>query len=189
MKEAASKQPKSGPVQVDLSEPAVHQLWDTVMRVVNLAAEKMLPFLKRFGIEEGNGLSLSPFATKIESVGQLLQLFTGYFDPPKRDCRGLTGVCSADADDENSEEIEECDAEDGNVCVDDTQLSLLALDGLLNDISAAEATAGTDEDDGDDALIAIDDGDNEKESAAVVECMFDRADKSNWFGMKLACRS
>ena len=56
---------EGGPGHIDLNEPAAQQLWDSVRHVTNRATEKMLPFLKKFGFVEGNGLS--PFATMIET--------------------------------------------------------------------------------------------------------------------------
>jgi hypothetical protein len=64
-------------VHVDLNEPAVHQFWDSVRRVMNVAMERMLPFMKKVGIVEGNGLS--PFATTIETPKHLLKLLIHYF--------------------------------------------------------------------------------------------------------------
>jgi hypothetical protein len=59
---------------------------------MNLATEKMLPFLKKFGIVEGNGLS--PFATMIETPEQLLKLLVQYIEALLCDTQG-TGVADA----------------------------------------------------------------------------------------------
>lgn len=53
-----------GPVHIDLNKPAVHQLWDTVYGIISFGTKLMVPFLKVFGSDEGNGLS--PFAVDIK---------------------------------------------------------------------------------------------------------------------------
>jgi hypothetical protein len=78
--ESAKASSACGPVAVDLNEPAVHQLWDAVKRIMNVACEMMLPLLKKFEVEEGNGLS--PFAKDIATQEQLLQLLMAFFQPP-----------------------------------------------------------------------------------------------------------
>lgn len=55
----------SGPIDVDLTKPAVDQLWDTVQGILSFGTNLMRPFLKIFGSEVGNGLS--PFAVEIET--------------------------------------------------------------------------------------------------------------------------
>jgi hypothetical protein len=57
----------SGPVDVDLTKPAVHQLWSTVQGILSFGTSLMRPFLQVFGSEDGNGLS--PFAVDIETPG------------------------------------------------------------------------------------------------------------------------
>ena len=57
----------SGPIDVDLTKPAVDQLWDTVQGILLFGTNLMRPFLKIFGSEVGNGLS--PFAVDIETPG------------------------------------------------------------------------------------------------------------------------
>ena len=52
-----------GLVHVDLTRPAVDQLWTEVKGIVSFCVSLMTPFLKSFGVEEGNGLS--PFAVHI----------------------------------------------------------------------------------------------------------------------------
>ena len=56
LKEAAKIPPSAGPIDVDDSIPAVDQLWDQVNGVINACNAWINPFLKKFGIEEGNGL-------------------------------------------------------------------------------------------------------------------------------------
>ena len=55
----------SHPIDVDLTKPAVDQLWDTVQGILSFGTNLMRPFLNIiFGSEVGN--SLSPFAVDIE---------------------------------------------------------------------------------------------------------------------------
>ena len=61
LKTASAKQPPSGPVEVDLEDVAVTQVWAEVQRVIVTVNRIMKPFLKLFGVEGGNGLS--PFVT------------------------------------------------------------------------------------------------------------------------------
>ena len=62
----------SGPINVDLTEPAVDQLWSTVKGIISYATRIMKPFLKLFGSEAGNGLS--PFAVDIATQGYVLSI-------------------------------------------------------------------------------------------------------------------
>ena len=55
VKEVSTKMPKGGPIEVDLSSPAVNQLWDNVRRIMNTTSSALRPFLKLFGVVEGNG--------------------------------------------------------------------------------------------------------------------------------------
>jgi hypothetical protein len=61
-----SKHPLAGPVDVDLSKPAVTQLWNEVSEVINTVNEVCRPLLEKFGIVEGNGLS--PFAVDMHKL-------------------------------------------------------------------------------------------------------------------------
>ena len=67
MKKGSSTQ---GPVDVDLSKPAVDQLWSTVKGIISFGNSIMKPFLKLFGSEMGNGLS--PFAVDIATAGYVI---------------------------------------------------------------------------------------------------------------------
>ena len=60
----------SGPVHVDLNKPAVGKLWDGVSRLIQAATAWMVPFLKLFGVKEGNGLS--PFSVNTKTTGDLV---------------------------------------------------------------------------------------------------------------------
>ncbi len=63
----------SGPIDIDLTKPAVDQLWDTVQGILSFGTNLMQPFLKVFGSEVGNGLS--PFAVDIETPGFVKERF------------------------------------------------------------------------------------------------------------------
>ena len=84
-----------GPVDVDLDKPAVNQLWDEVFDVIEMAREKMIPFLKLFGVEKGNGLS--PLAVKIDTPADLSELITQFLKPPKNDSWVKKRVPNGDA--------------------------------------------------------------------------------------------
>ena len=85
-----------GPVDVDLKEAAVHQLWNDVKGVIDQGISLMAPFLRLFGIVEGNGLS--PFMSKIESPSDLQKLVLAYFASH----HGLSGVTRDNSRGENT---------------------------------------------------------------------------------------
>eukprot|EP00956_Cyclotella_meneghiniana_P011701 scaffold16470_cov61-Cyclotella_meneghiniana.AAC.12 len=111
VKEASAKMPKGGPIEVDLSSPAVNQLWDNVRRIMNTTSSKLRPFLKLFGVVEGNGLTV--FASHIETTDQLLQMVKDYFKPPKRDLRGFPSITEVT----NMEDVE-TNSDDDDVAED-----------------------------------------------------------------------
>ena len=74
---AQARDEQCGPVDVDPSKEIVHQLWTDVKGVIEQGVTIMMPFLKKFGVIEGNGLS--PFATKIETPSDLHKLIVAYF--------------------------------------------------------------------------------------------------------------
>jgi hypothetical protein len=88
--QAGSDGVSGGPVEIDLDEPAVDQLWEEVKGVIEVANSWMIPFLGMFGVVEGNGLS--PFATSIDSPSDLRSMLNQFFRPPKRDTRGNTSM-------------------------------------------------------------------------------------------------
>ena len=47
-----------GPTTVDFNRPAVDQLWNNVSAVIAYGKNLMVPFLKLFGVEEGNACHL-----------------------------------------------------------------------------------------------------------------------------------
>ncbi len=54
-------------IDVDITKPAVDQLWNTIKGIISFGTRIMQTFLKLFGSEVGNGLS--PFAVDIETPG------------------------------------------------------------------------------------------------------------------------
>lgn len=97
VKVASSRMPKGGQMEVDLTNPAVYHIWDNVRYIMNVASAKMHPFLKLFGIVDGNGLS--PFAANIETTN-LLIMVKKFFKPPKHDLHGFGATNdSAEVDD------------------------------------------------------------------------------------------
>ena len=65
--------PLVGPVEVDLDDIAVTQLWDDVASVIRSVNRFMKPFLKLFGVTEGNGLS--PLAVDVKIPQDLAKPF------------------------------------------------------------------------------------------------------------------
>lgn len=59
------KHSTGGPIDVDLSKPAQSISWNTVEGIILFGSRIMLPFLKLFGSEDGNGVS--PFAMNIDT--------------------------------------------------------------------------------------------------------------------------
>eukprot|EP00957_Ditylum_brightwellii_P177655 13531902-Ditylum_brightwellii.AAC.1 len=85
LKAASSKLPPSGPIDVDTDIPAVTQLWPGLNNVIYTVKNAMKPFLKLFGVEEGN--DLSPFAVDINSPHERIKCIQNFFKTPKRDGR------------------------------------------------------------------------------------------------------
>jgi hypothetical protein len=71
----------SGPIDVNVTMPAIDQLWEIVKDVLDMSNEIMLPFLKLFGVVDGNGLS--PFTTTIDSPRELQDMITDCSNHPK----------------------------------------------------------------------------------------------------------
>ena len=65
--------------------PAVTQLWSEFSKIVKTTNDVMLPFLKLFGVEEGNGIS--PFARTFETPSDLIDVINKFFQPPPSDAR------------------------------------------------------------------------------------------------------
>ena len=75
----------AGPVEVDLHMPAVTQLWSEFRKNAKTTNDVMLPFLKLFGVEEGNGVS--PFARTFDTPSDLIAVLNKFFQPPPSDPR------------------------------------------------------------------------------------------------------
>ena len=99
-------------MDVDLDEKAVDQLWSEVKGVMEVALAWMKPFLKLFGVEEGNGLS--PFAVGIDSPSDLVAMIEQFFRRPKADPRGK-GTVIGDVDDDEDPDAEENNADDKGI--------------------------------------------------------------------------
>lgn len=103
--EASEMNANCGPVHVDLQKPAVDQLWSVVQGQIKSVNQKMKPFLKIFGVEEGNGLS--PFACDITSPRHLHDLTVEFFKaPPKKDNTGENK--DKGEDDDKEEDVGGC---------------------------------------------------------------------------------
>jgi hypothetical protein len=75
----------SGTVHVETQNPTVDQLWSVVQGQLKEANQMMKPFLKLFGVKEGNGLS--PFLCDITSQNHLQNLLVDLFRPPPKDIK------------------------------------------------------------------------------------------------------
>lgn len=141
VKEASTKMPKGGPIEVDLSSPAVNQLWDSVRRIMNTTSSALRPFLKLLGVVEGNGLT--PFASHIETTNQLLKMVKDYFKPPKRDLRGFTSINEVT----NMEDVEtfsdDDDGDEVNANVNVREVPHDVLVSFMQDIAETEAIIST----------------------------------------------
>jgi hypothetical protein len=141
VKEASAKMPKGGPIEVDLSSSAVNQLWDNVRRIMNTTSSKLRPFLKLFGVVEGNGLTA--FASHIETTDQLLQMVKDYFKPPKRDLRGISSITEvANMEDvETNSDDDDVDEVNGNAGRREVPHGVLVA--FMQDIAETEAMIST----------------------------------------------
>jgi len=154
-----------GPVHVDNDKPAVDQLWDEVKGVIEVVNSWMLPFLKVFGVEEGNGLS--PFAVAIEKPSDLLALVEQFFKPPKRDKRGNSTLDDDDvAEDVDLLEEEDLVEEVSQASNGVNSLPVGVLEHHVNGIrqSASDESIDDDlilDDDEDDATTATEEASNE----------------------------
>lgn len=84
-KRGSIKPMKAGPVHVDLDDPAVHQVWPEVLKIITIVNMSMKPFLEFFGVVEGNGIS--PFLRAYETPEDLAHAIEQFFRPPRRDPR------------------------------------------------------------------------------------------------------
>ncbi len=76
----------SGPVNVDLMSPAEYQLWPEVRGVIETVNAWMQPFLKLFGVKDGNGLS-PLVSAKYYTVRDFHEVVERVFKTPTKDKR------------------------------------------------------------------------------------------------------
>ena len=89
--------------KVDLERPHVEHIWLEVMDIILAVNAWMVPFLKKFGVEKGNGISTLAVSIDIpHAVGELVKK---HFRTPIPDRRGY----STGAVDEDDKEAEEAD--------------------------------------------------------------------------------
>lgn len=181
LKSANTKTPPCGPVEIDLAEKAVSQLWPHVNTIISEVNEKMIPFLKMFGATDGNGLS--PFAVNIDTAEDLLILVEQFFRPPKRDPRDY-GVGDVDSDNEPD------DVSHGEEGLSNEPVDFVA--SFMKDI-AAGAPSETMDLAGDDGVSSDDESDDGKGddgdtassevevTASSREICFDNGDSSKAF--------
>ena len=74
------------------SKPSVDQLWNEVFGIIETVNFWMVPFLKRFGAEDGN--DLSPFIQTFNSAEHVSLAIQQFFQLPKADKRGRFGLAS-----------------------------------------------------------------------------------------------
>ena len=135
-----SKHPLAGPVDVDLSKPAVTQLWNEVSEAINTVNKVCRPLLEKFGIVEGNGLS--PFAVDMHKPEDLLALFTLFCQsPPKRDpCdKGPNADGQVDVDDGNKEVTEDSEDESDAAEGGESEINKIPSNVLAEMIANLEA--------------------------------------------------
>jgi len=151
----------AGPIHVDNSRPAVDQLWDEVQGVLEFTNLFMIPFLKLFGVEEGNGLS--PFAVDISSPKDLLSLVETFFKPPKEETRGRS-----------SEVDQDLPAEEPAPITVEESLPASIIANYMNELQTAEGS-----EDGGDLLHEDGFVDSVQDSTEVETNFFDAGDSSN----------
>jgi hypothetical protein len=71
----------AAPIQVEPGQPAVDQLWNEVSGIIDTVNSWMVPFLKLFGIEDGN--DLSPFIQTFNPPEHISLVIQQFFCPPK----------------------------------------------------------------------------------------------------------
>ena len=77
--------PPSVPINVDPYIPVGIHLWPEIKSIIFNFNQFMKPFLKIFGVEEGNGLS--PFSVDMDIPADLIKPIEYFFRPPNRDLR------------------------------------------------------------------------------------------------------
>ena len=160
---------------MDLALTAVTQLWPEVSKTIQSATSVMIPFLKVFGVTEGNGLS--PFARDIESPEELIQMVTQFFKRPPRDPRdnaSATQSATDDNEDEGDESNNEEEVSEGSA-PGPPPVSATYIEGKLNEISAL---VDADEEGNDRSDIDESDGPNSAQGQVPIEPLFDSGDSS-----------
>jgi hypothetical protein len=144
---SGSKHPLAGPFDVDLSKAAVDQLWDKVNEVINTVNRVCRPLLKKFGVEEGNGLS--SFAVDMHEPNDLLSLFTLFCQkPPKRDPRDMKQnlVGGVDADEDHGDSGDEGGKGEGDSTGSDLmEIPSEVLKDMIDELEACDETVTTGE--------------------------------------------
>ena len=95
--------------------PPVTQLWSEFSKIVKTTNDVMLPFLKMFGVEEGNGIS--PFARNFENPSDLIAAINTFFMPPASDPRDGTDINIEEDPQESDDDKEEASPPDGTSTV------------------------------------------------------------------------
>ena len=117
--------------------------------VIEVTNSFVIPFLKLFGVEAGNGLS--PFATNINTPNDLETRVRQFFHPARRDTRGAASLSSAVGDGAVDASVEE--AEDGGLDDDDDTDSTGDAGGVTvttNHVAEIQQLDADSEEDGDD---------------------------------------
>ena len=174
----------AGPVHVTLDcTPAVTQLWNEVKGVIEVTNSFMLPFLKLFGVEVGNGLS--PFATNIDTPDDLVIQLRQFFRPARRDARGATSFSLAvnnGADATSVDEEEDSVLDDDNDDDDDDTSSSGGVSTITNHAAEIQQLDVDNEEDEDDDVIVVSKED-EAATADKVENFFDSGASSDAYDM------
>ena len=89
-------------VKVDLERLPVEQIWPELMGIILAVNAWMVPFLTKFGVEKGNGLS--SFSIIIDSPHAISELVKEYFKIKTSDRRGCS-TRTVDDDDKDVEEV------------------------------------------------------------------------------------
>ena len=161
-------------MDVDLDEKAVDQLWSEVKGVMEVALAWMKPFLKLFGVEEGNGLS--PFAVGIDSPSDLVAMIEQFFRRPKADPRGKDTVIG-DVDDDEDPDAEENNADDFDeapVVNGDEPMGVGILTTHVGEIREVESSMAEEE-------LAVTDAETLPIEEAEMESFFDGGDSRGAF--------
>ncbi len=72
----------SGLIDINVTMPVIDQLWETVKDVLDMSNQILLPFLKLFGVVDGNGLP--PFTTNIDSPRELQDMIINFFQTTQK---------------------------------------------------------------------------------------------------------